>query len=596
MTILTALTEFYDRLAERGEGASQGHSVEKIGFELVISADGKPLALNDLRDPSEKRPRPRAIAVPKPGETRTSGIKPFFLWDKTAYSLGVIAESPEGIRPGQGKRTTEEHAAFVAFHRKELADVDDDGLAALLAFLNEWQPEDFTFLKFPVEALDQNIVFRLDGERRFLHERPAAVTVWARISVATGETGRCLVTGAISPLARLHPSLKGVAGAKSSGAALVSFNLPAFDSHGKSQGANAPVSEAATFAYGTALNWLLNRDHGRSLRVGDATVVFWADARESGEETAVASENLLVALFGGAANLRTDEDPDEASAAPILGVLEKIAAGRPLPEIDSRLDPQTRVHILGLSPNNARLSVRFWHVDDFGPLVARIAQHWRDLRIEPAPWKSAPAAWALLYETALQRKAKNIPPRLGGELMRAILTGQPYPRTLLAAVVQRIRADGEITGRRAAIAKAVISRIEKEEAVPVALDRENTNPAYRLGRLFALIESAQTAALPGLNTTVKDRYFGAACATPARIFPLLQKNTTHHLAKLRKGDKGGLAHWMEAEIGEIWSGLSDELPRALRMEEQGRFIVGYYHQRFTRKSGPAGEPVVDTED
>lgn len=584
MTILTSLAEFYERLAARGDAPPRGYSLERISFEMVISDDGDPIALNDLRDPSEARPRPREIAVPKPIGARASGIMPFFLWDKTAYSLGVIAEnSLAGTRPGQGKRTQEEHAAFVALHEDALAEIADAGLAAFLSFLRKWRPEDFSARGFPLDALDQNIVFRLDGERRFLHDRPAAKQIWARLSMEKGEQGVCLVTGSRRPLARLHPSLRGVTGTQSSGAALVSFNLPAFDSYGKSQGANAPVSAAAASAYGLALSWLLNRGNGRAIRVGDATVVFWADAKETGEEAAAASENLLAALFGGASETEED-DPDKADAPRILSALEKIAAGRPLPEIDARLNPQTRVHILGLAPNNARLVVRFWHVDDFGPLTSRIARHWRDLRIEPAPWKAPPAAWALLYETALQRKAENIPPRLGGELMRAILTGQPYPRTLLAAVIKRVRADGEISGRRAAIAKAVLARLEREEDIPVALDRDNPNPAYRLGRLFALIESAQMVALPGLKATVKDRYFAAACATPARVFPLLHKNAMHHLANIRKGERAGLAHWMEREIGEIWSKLTDELPRSLRLEDQARFIAGYYHQRYSRKA------------
>ncbi|PIE07760.1 MAG: type I-C CRISPR-associated protein Cas8c/Csd1 [Rhodobacterales bacterium] len=293
----------------------------------------------------------------------------------------------------------------------------------------------------------------------------------------------------------------------------------------------------------------------------------------------------------------------------LRAALQDVATGRPA---DPKLDPQTRVCMLGLAPNAARLSVRFWHVGEFGDFARNMLAFWEDLRIEGRPdrppWNGPPAAWSLLYETAIRvggkPKAETIPPLLGGELMRAVLTGQPLPRSLLSAVVGRIRADGEVNGRRAAICKAVINRALKsrdathfeKEMIPVSLDPDNTNPAYRLGRLFAVLESAQSAALPGLNATIKDRYFAAASATPARVFPLLIKNATHHLALLKKGGNGGLGHWLEKELGVIWSGLAPDLPRAFNLEDQGRFIAGYYHQRWTPKQDTDDTPVLEDKE
>ncbi len=217
---------------------------------------------------------------------------------------------------------------------------------------------------------------------------------------------------------------------------------------------------------------------------------------------------------------------DDAESNKLKAALEAVAKGRAAQAPE--LNPDTKVYFLGLAPNAARLSVRFWQSGTFGDFARHITRFWEDLALEPSPWKTTPAAWSLLYETALQHKAENIPPRLGGDLMRAVLTGAPYPRTLLSGVINRMRADGDINGRRAAICRAVINRNTNREEIPMSLDRDNPNPAYRLGRLFAVLERIQQAALPGLNATIKDRYFAAASATPARIFPQLTKNATHH--------------------------------------------------------------------
>lgn len=592
MTVLAALARLYDRMAEKGEAPLPGFSTEKISFALVLDADGTPLRLADKRSHAGKKPAPVPMAVP--AGNRTSGIKPNLLWDKTAYVFGVIATEAEDdagnktLAPGQGRRTADEHAAFVQAHLELLADASDPGLIALRKFVERWRPEDFTTLGFRAEALDQNIVFEFDDGSGpgFVHMRPAAVQLLS--APPEGEDGLCLVSGETGPIERLHPKIKGVMGAQSSGAALVSFNNEAYESFGKAQGDNSPVSRHAAFAYGTALNALLARGSARNIRIADTTVAFWADAPDP-----------VVADFGDWLMGAAVSPPDEQDAlnemrAALINLAEGRAGG------DPRLDPEARIYMLGLAPNAARLSVRFWYPGTMGGFARHVTQFWHDLDLAPAPWKGPPAVWSLLYETALLRKAENIPPLLGGQVMRAVLTGQPLPRMLLSAVIGRIRADGDINGRRAAICKAVINRAlrkpektpvigdaeikrtSRQEEIPVSLDPENTNPAYRLGRLFAVLERAQSSALPGLNATIKDRYFAAASATPARVFPLLVKNATHHLALLKKGENGGIGHWLEKELGTIWLGLEADLPRALSLEDQGRFIAGYYHQRWTK--------------
>ena len=624
MTVLAALTDLYDRLAARGEVAVPGYAPAKIGFEVILSADGTVRDIADIRAMSGKQPRPREIVVPALDGARTSGIRPMFLWDKTAYALGIvnIAAKGEPATPGPAKRTAEEHAAFVAFHKKMLAGTDDPGLRAFLAFLDRWRPEMFAERPFKTDALDQNVVFSLAGEHEYLHDRPEAKRLWTAANAGSQDTGMCLVTGETAPVARLHPMLRGVPGAQSSGAALVSFNLTAFTSYGQSDGHNAPVSTHAAFAYTTALNWLMSNqqvrmgDRNRPVEVDDKTtlsgrrrmlvadtvVVFWADASQVGEDNAERAEDWIADWLDPQ---DTDDDNlDTVEAERIRAALGDIADGRAVDTVAPDIDPNTRMYVLGLAPNAARLSVRFWLVDSFGNLARYILRHTEDLRLEPPAWRTRPPSWQLVAETALQGKAANVSPRLGGELMRTILTGQPYPRTLLSGVVQRIRADGHISGRRAAICKAVVNRSlgedQKQRRCPVGLDRDSDDVAYNLGRLFAVYAYAESS-FAARGATLRDKYAGAASATPRRVFPILMRGYEHNRSSLIKSDgpKRGSGIKADREVREIIGRFdgSMPLPDTLKLEDQARFFIGFYHQHealFQKKAQDADE-TADTD-
>ena len=388
------------------------------------------------------------------------------------------------------------------------------------------------------------------------------------------------------PLRRLHPSIKGVEGAQSSGASLVSFNLDAFTSYGKEQGANAPTSETAAFRYGAALNRMLDRGSSRNRvarPIGDTSLVFWADTSATVDENAaMAAEGFFAAGMDPAAPDGA-ADSDASEAAKLRDALDKLAKGRPVQDLDLGLMPGTRFHVLGLAPNAARLSVRYWLVDDFEAFARRLARHYRDLAIEPAPWGARPPSVQrlLVKTTALQEKFDNIPPLLAGEVIRAVLSGTRYPRTLLTAAIIRLRAgDDPWTGWHAAAIKAYINRSEEED-VPMALEPDNPSAAYQLGRLFAVLESAQYAALGRVNAPISARYYGSASATPARVFGPLLRGLRHHVADALKQGRGG---WIDGKVGEIMAKLQPELPRTLRLEDQGRFAIGYYHERASRRS------------
>ena len=587
MSVLEALAHHYDQLHARGEAPPYGFSRERIAYTIVLSDAGEAVAVSPLPGICAQSPAHRLCEVPHPVR-RTSKPLANFLWDKSAYVFGVKRD-PATRRPCPAHR---EHDAFRELHEGLLFGADDKGLQALLRFLRAWDPNDYGALLHAESMLGSNVIFRLEGERDWLHDRPEAKLAWAEHLARTmPEHGTCLVTGARAPIALVHPVVKGVRGTHAAGAALVTFNLDTFASYGKTQGANAPISIQAAFAYSTALNALLAPESRRRVRIGDMTVVFWAEA-VGDERTAPDVEHLLSAAM-------TEPPADAQAASAVALTLESIARGEPLTAATPQLPAGTRLHILGLAANVGRLSVRLWHVDTLGGLARRIVEHWDDLRIEPAPWPEPPPARRLLYETARQRKAERIPPALGPALLRTILGGGRYPRTMLGAVIARIRAEKAVTGAQAAICRACLARdyrlgFEREDA-PVSLDRDEPHPAYRLGRLFAVYERVQRAALGAVNAGIRDRFYGAASATPASVFPLLARKCTHHLATLHRAERHRrLAHWYEREIDAILDGVGTAFPRSLRLEDQGRFALGYHHQRtWKRDSGQAADPAAD---
>jgi CRISPR-associated protein Csd1 len=578
MSVLAALSRAYERMAARNEVPAFGYSIQNIGFLISLNADGSVAGRPaDLRSGDGKKRISRPLAVPQPVK-RTSGIAPNFLWDKTAYVLSITA--------GEGKRTAAEHNAFIKLHRDMLAGSNDEGLVAVLRFLEGWHLEKFQEWGWPEDMQDQNIVFALEQQRLdnlYIHDRPAARELWAKLSAESDKNaeGICLVSGEKGPVARLHPAIKGVWGAQSSGASIVSFNLDAFTSYGHEQGDNAPISETVAFAYVTALNRLLQRDSGQRIQIGDTSTVFWADGGDP--KMAEEAEDIFAGLIG--------VDDERIANRAVKDTLEKVRAGRAASDVVASMPNGVRFHILGLAPNAARLSIRYYLEDEFGVIARRYLEHVERLRIEPPAREAAPSMWRMLIETAVLRKSENIQPNLAGEWLRAILSGTPYPRTLLSTLIMRLRADRDINALRVAMLKSVLVRNFDME-VPVAIDPAFTDPGYLLGRLFALYEQVQTAALGrNVNATVKDRYYGAASAQPRKVFHLLEAGSANHLSKIGK-QKPGLKVSLEKQIGAIMDVMEpgrDPFPASLPDKSQALFGLGYYHQRneFFRKAEKA---------
>jgi CRISPR-associated protein Csd1 len=551
---------------------------EKIHFQIVLEKDGGLVSFDDIRESNDRgKPAPRVLLVADGGGRSGTMIKPFFCWDNTGYALGRDNK-------GKNQRAEEMFAGFRELHLSLRDQVGDDpGYEALCKFLKGWAPARAESLQKWAEAAGMNVVFKLRGAEQYVHQSEPVRRAWLKYvdSTATDELttrGVSLISGDQEPLSRLHPLISGVAGANTMGAAIVSFNLDAFESYGKTQSYNSPVGVHDAFRYTTALNRLLS-DERRRVRIGDATVVFWTD-----REAAKDAEELFAALFGE--EVSKDDAPAESGrmADRLRAFLDRARQGR---LDDTVSDPQAPFYILGLSPNASRLNVRFWLAGTVAQFVKRLAEHAAQLEIVGAREGDAPLVLRrLLTETA--REPKDIPPQLAGELARAVLAGLPYPQTLFSTVVRRIRADGTVNHRRAAILKAYLIR-NHNQGVPMAIDIDHPDEAYQLGRLFAALEKTQEDATDGkLNATIKDRYFGAASATPATVFPRLLRLHQHHMNQI---ESQGLRINREKLIGEI-CGRVRRFPPHLSLERQGLFYIGYYHQRqdfFTKKDNRTKE-------
>ena len=575
--ILQALVSYYETLAARGELPQPGWAPVKVSYVLNLDDQGDITTVVCIKEEvtrgKKKALVPQIIQLPAPVK-RTVGVTANFLCDNSSYILGAD-------KKGKPKRSLECFQACKTLHETLLVSVEEPAARALLSFFDHWQPEKLTehpaFAHQDMEDLlaSANLIFRYRG--RYLHEIPAIRQAWQDYYNNSQDSQQfpCLVTGKLAPVAQLHPSIKGIYGAQSSGASLVSFNAPAFCSYDREQGLNAPTSQYAAFAYGAALNYLIAT---QNTRVGDVTLLFWA---ESGEEAY--ADALKRFGFGGG------DEEDQYKEEDLKGLMESLAEGADVEWDGTRIDPNMTFYILGISPNAARLSVRFFLRNSFGQFIRSVKAHYDRLEIvRPSfdPFDNIPV-WRMLKETVNTNSREKKPAAdMAGDTLRAILTNTQYPATLLNGVTLRIRADREMNRTRAAILKAYYLKNRNpfvpEEVLTVSLNQDSNHEAYVLGRLFSVLEAIQSDANPGINATIRDKYFSSASATPGVVFPTLVNLAQKHLRKLDEGKK----IFYDKQLTELMSKLGETYPNRMNLPQQGAFQLGYYHQtqyRFTKK-------------
>lgn len=575
--ILQALVSYYESLVAAGEIESPGWSQQKVSYALELNDNGEIVQVYPLTtevvEKGKKKEDFRRIVVPAPVK-RTVGVKANFLCDNAGYLLGADAK-------GNPTHTQECFEACKALHEKLLNGVNSPAARAVLAFFVHWDPAaaaEIPALQTEWEKLiaGGNLLFRYQGVD--VSTDPAIRQCWnAHYQSATDDVEmQCLVTGEIGPVERIHPAIKGVRDAQSSGAALVSFNSDSFCSYGKEQNLNAPTGKYAAFAYTAALNRLL-ADKEHILWMGDTTVLFWAESSEN------AYQDAFDAFLNGDEELYTDTE--------LWHKTKKLMSGEAVLWDDTRLDPSTKFYLLGLSPNAARLSVRFFLQGTFGAFLQNVQAHYDRMEIMKNA-KAAPIVpiWRMLQETVNPNsKNKASSPQMTGSVLQAVLANTRYPATLLNGVTLRIRADRVMNRERAATIKAYYLQNSHpsvpKEVLTVSLNRETDNVPYCLGRLFATLEYIQRRVNPDLNTTIKDKYFSSASATPAVVFPTLINLAQAHLKKLNRSDPGGVIY-LNKLMTEILDKLHEQYPTRMSLPEQGAFQLGYYHQNsafYTKK-------------
>ena len=568
--ILQALVKQYENLERQGKVSGPGWCQAKVSYELDLSKNGDVLGVTS-RKIEEMRGKktvwaPASLIVPEM-VTRSSGVAANFLCDNSKYMLGIDVQGTNQRVMDCFRATREKHWSVLKNAQGEIA-------RAILAYFEKWdlqKAEQHPVIRENWEKLTEggNLIFSVEGQEA--QEDEEIRTCWEQYREQDdGERkGLCLVTGRKTEISRIHKVIKGVPGAQSSGAALVSFNAPAFESYGKEQSYNAPVGKYAEFAYTTALNYLLTQRH-YTFSLGDAMVVYWA---ESGKEE---YQKCFFDIMR----------PTKDNQKKLKDIFDSLKEDTKVYLENAEMDPEQKFYILALAPNAARLSVRFFYMNSFGKILQNIAEHYERLSIVKPAWAEQDYLGIrdMLNETVNQKSKDKTPiSNMSSLVLQAILSGSRYPASLYTDTLIRIRAEnGKITWGRAAIIKAYLNRNygwKKGERF-MGLKEECTDTAYVLGRLFSLLEAIQKEANPSITTTIRDRYFNSACATPASVFPVLIKLKNSHIKKLER-DKGGAKIYYEKQLTDI-IGRLEKFPKRLSLEQQGQFTLGYYHQQQKR--------------
>jgi CRISPR-associated protein Csd1 len=622
--ILQALYNYYQILLNDPAVtiALPGYRSENINYGLNLSKDGELLDIVTLTSKisgreKDRETKYRVMRVPERVKRAGTEPKPNFMWDNCAFVLGIPEQKGKDAEYGMSR-----FEAFRQHNIEILSKADSENARAVIAFLDKHNPKlafQHTAIARYSDALLEggNLTFQVKGQ--FAFNDPEIKRAWEEYLIERDQSAvkmQCLVTGRVEPIARTHPDVKGVRGTRQNRASLVSFNLDAFESYGRKQGFNSPVSQRVASGYGVVLDFLLSTQNpNRPIYLGDAAIVYWAESPDNRYPSAFAT--LINPAY-----LEDDEETEDTQqsrrkAERKMGyVSKKIEKGKALDVkgITEGLDPETRFYVLGLAPNalaNAsRLTVRFFLMEPFGRFIERIMQHYEDLEIE----KEHPnqpdylSPYRILAEcvspkvTRRDDEIKSSWSLLGGAFMRAILTGAPYPEGLYAAIINRVRHDSDeekrsvkINYARAAYIKAHLLRKYRrqshnpyQEAMQMSLNESYIHPAYVLGRLFAWLEKAQKEAVGEVNATIKDRYFTSACASPASVFPVLLRLSQHHISRATYG------YSVDNHIKQLLDLLEAKpFPTRLTLDEQGIFVLGYYHQRaafYVKNSDKAAEP------
>ena len=606
--ILTRLYELYGRLEKDAEFNDilprLGTSIQKMSFIVVLTPEGKLFDIQDAKiqkitPPTKNGGKEKTILVPRPlivpGGAHPPGAAPTprLLWDSTAYIFGCY---PDKAKKKEKDKKKARDTLFPAFRESHIRfrnsnGLNDPGLDAVIAFLNSWDPDDIpTDIREKINQFGDNFgTFAIQGRSGYVYEASDIMEAALRENLELDPKalhGTCLITGESDSVLSRIVETRVKLGSNPGGTAIVSFDKAAFCSYGKEQTYNSPVSEAAAFKAHNALNLLISEPRYH-FKLADTTVVFWTEKKTQ-------TENLLSWIINPPQN--NDISAMNQAITQRIQSFWKIVsqAGDPdLTELGD--DVSTPFYMLGIEPNAARIVVRFWQESLLGDLILKLRRHAQDIAVQkmfPDEPDHIPL-WLFLAQTA--RDSKGIPPLLSGSLLRSILEGRPYPESLYQLTLNRVnvshdkyKVGGKVSYLQASVIKAFLTRNKKKKGLIMSLNKENKNPAYLLGRLFATLEMTQNDSSGGVNAGVGDKFYSSASATPRIVFPTILDMFRKWIKKL-SSDKPGLAVVREKLVGEILDDIDSTkgFPSQLSLEDRGLFALGYYQQMrafFTKKS------------
>lgn len=601
--LIRALVDYYEILESRGELVGEEYSRVNIHRLVSLTLDGKIAGIMDQRRDEEfkdargkvkNRKVPTEMILPR--RTNFPGIKANVVEHRPMYIFGLdydkqtqrFAVRTPGVSEAKAIKPMRSHEAFVEETMKFLEGLDSPIVQAFRNFVENWEPQKETENPFLLEVGKDyptaGFAFCLAGNPGILLHTDAQVKArWEKLyretQSADNDTviAQCAVTGETAPIARLHGKLTGLAKGPSMGTLLVCYNNASEESYGAQQSYNANISEAAVYRYTAAANHLIH-DPKHRVFIDDLTVIFWAMAKEE------QYTDLLSLMLADKVPDGVDADEMDKLLTSAYSRIHEGKSGIVSADLPENLDPAVECYVAGLKPNSSRAAVCFVHRQQFGKIVENVMQHQIDL--QPFPGAKSIALWQIKKEL-LSPKSTNetIDPSLITKLMQAIIHASPYPQSLLAQTIRRVRTDHDeenkphikLNPTRIGIIKACINRqaryMGQKEEITLSLDTKNTNAAYLCGRLFAVLEQAQqSAAESKLNRTIRDSYFASASSTPAVIFPKLLKVGQYHLKKAKNADE------LTRTIEIVLNMLGNEFPKQLSLVEQGKFIIGYYHQ------------------
>lgn len=588
--ILQSLVDYYQMLVNQDDNniSRRGYSVENVHFCLVLDEDGNLKSVRDLRVQSDNKKSSKLVPIKLTLPERvqkSSGITSNCFWENAEYVLGIEKKKDNG-KDDKRAMTQKRFHHFYDLHMSILKNVSDIGVTALLSFLEKHKKSNYQnelIKKFEDDLNNgESLVFRLEGDVQYLHERKALKNAWENYhnKKEGGVKGISLISGKEGVISETHATIKGVKDAHTAGARVVSFNSNAFESYGHNKGFISPITEEEMFQYTTVLNYLLSKKK-QCIQIADATTVFWSKSNY------IDQTNVIYALLTGAEienkeKLSDEKRENEHDTKVIHSFIKGIQTGNPIDWDNTIIERDTEFYILGLSPNNARISVRFFYRTSFGVTVRNIAQHYKDTEMYSKSNNNGPITpWRMLKETAINDK---VHPLLGGALFKALLNGVGYPNMFYQQILQRIRAEQNINHFRAASIKGYLVRkarfdnsIVRERMITVSLNEDRNDFAYLFGRLFAVLESTQLASSPGLERTVKTTYFSRASTNPKVVFSTLLRLNQYHQDKLAK-DKKGIQVNNDKLITKIVEKIIN-VPAQLNLQEQGDFMLGYYQQK-----------------